>query len=801
MPASLLCNSSNIFQQIFQNDRLQKDININEEICKNRFVQTINLLNPTIDTHGPAKSVRYRHFTNYYLNFDYVMCVFCPIWPPQAADWPVRNRHHGWPDQPTINLVVSGACHVVGAVHPRCRDDQRESRYQWRLSFSRAEVTLLNSWTPVQQIVYHMLRISLKREVFSKINCKEKVKFSNYHLKTEMLWACEQNPPTCWSEESSIVKLCSRLLFTLSDCVAERHCQHYFISSCNLLDCFVEDGSWMICNSLRTLADESVLLSWFVENYIRRCAQRAQVPVLFEHYCSIDEVEKTMNAITDWKFSRLSKGMYIDYGNVEGSIICTDLLYGRDAKETLMIMKELQHCDLRVRDYFVALVSLRVAYTTSIHSLTVDLLEVLWTIFLPCDLAIFDIPVSGLVSARELFIRKAIKLVALSNVLHNRIVMIQNEMAKAYLHHSLTCEQDSTYPQESCCCLIHVLLGALYYKSGQYRAAITNCKQVVNQPAYDDCGICYLDAEQLPQIDTSVDSVFGLILFYQYIRQTALNSDVQRQQDRKPVVIAELLAQYLYSKCLTGTDEKRLQMIRYRRHLSCTKQPMLTDVILFKSAETQLSEYIEIPVAADGTNDADNNASSSMDISLLVTLLEQVALEKLINFRQVIVREVHCGQFPVVNEFELLYIYRRGMFQTCLRMCRNHINTILNSGVEHQTLSLLSPAYLSLFDGELLSLFGIIRILYPSWISMMHMTSVSLHISVLTVLLYLMLQCQKKLHSDSVCDSLALIRYAHDTVFGNKDRQNCLNRLILKLIYRTSKLYIDDYDVFLTSIC
>ena len=190
-----------------------------------------------------------------------------------------------------------------------------------------------------------------------------------------------------------------------------------------------------------------------------------------------------------------------------------------------------------------------------------------------------------------------------------------------------------------------------------------------------------------------------------------------------------------------------------------------------------------------------------MDISLLVTLLEQVALEKLINFRQVIVREVHCGQFPVVNEFELLYIYRRGMFQTCLRMCRNHINTILNSGVEHQTLSLLSAAYLSLFDGELLSLFGIIRILYPSWISMMHMTSVSLHISVLTVLLYLMLQCQKKLHSDSVCDSLALIRYAHDTVFGNKDRQNCLNRLILKLIYRTSKLYIDDYDVFLTSIC
>jgi len=59
------------------------------------------------------------------------MSVYCPTWPPQAADWPIIIRHHGWPDQPTINLVVSGGCHVVGAVHPNCRDDHWESKYQW----------------------------------------------------------------------------------------------------------------------------------------------------------------------------------------------------------------------------------------------------------------------------------------------------------------------------------------------------------------------------------------------------------------------------------------------------------------------------------------------------------------------------------------------------------------------------------------------------------------------------------------------------------------------------------------------
>jgi len=784
MCETLLCNTSNISQQM-QRCYIR-------EICNNLMVQAtdLDLFNTNIDSHGPAKSIRYmRHFTDFRSNFDYVLSVFCPIWPPQAADWPTRNRHHGWPDQPTINLVVSGACHVVGAVHPSCRDDHWESRYQWRLSFSRAEVTLLNSWTPVQQIVYHMLRIILKREIFSKINEKEKLKFSNYQLKTEMLWACEQNPPTCWSEESSLVKLCSRLLLKLFDCIAERHCQHYFISSCNLLDDFVEGDSWMICNSLRTLADESALLSWFVENYVRECAQRAGVPASFEHYCFIDEVEKTTNAIVRWQLSRVSHEMYNEYCDLEITILCINLFYCRDAKLTQVITKAQQHCDSRVRDYFVALVSLRVAYTMSIHSLTADLLEVLWINFRPFNLAVYGTASSGLVSARQMSIRKAIKLVALSNVRHNALDMLHNEMAKAYLHQSLTYEQDSTYLQESCC-LIRVLLGALFYKSGQYREAIANFKQVANQPPYDDCGLCYLKAEQLPQIDTNVDSVFGLILFYQYVHQTALNPNVQWQQDSKPVVTAELLAQYLYSICLTSRprDEKCLRMTRYRHHLSCTRQPMLTDVLLFKSVETQLSEYTEIQVAADGTNDVDNNYSSSMDTSLLVTSLELVALEKLINFRQVIVRELHSDQFSVVNEFELLYMYRRGEFPTCLRMCRNHINTILNSEVEHQTLCLSSPVYLSLFDGELLSLFGMMLILYPSWILLCIQSPKAPRISVLTVLLYLMIQCQKILHSDSICDSLSSIRYAHDTVFHNDDRR-CFDRLILKMMYRTSKLY------------
>jgi len=82
---------------------------------------------------------------------DFVRCMHCPVWPPQAAEWPQRPRYRGWPDSATVDLVVSQGCDVVPVSHPCYRDDTD----QWRLSFSRAEVILLNSWTPLQQIVYH----------------------------------------------------------------------------------------------------------------------------------------------------------------------------------------------------------------------------------------------------------------------------------------------------------------------------------------------------------------------------------------------------------------------------------------------------------------------------------------------------------------------------------------------------------------------------------------------------------------------------------------------------------------------
>ena len=96
------------------------------------------------------------------ISMDVVPCIRCLSWPPQSADWPSRHREYGWPDSATVDCVVSDGCDVVCVAHRRCRRDEWMNTHQHRLSFSRAEIVLLNSWMPEQQIIYHMLRVFAK---------------------------------------------------------------------------------------------------------------------------------------------------------------------------------------------------------------------------------------------------------------------------------------------------------------------------------------------------------------------------------------------------------------------------------------------------------------------------------------------------------------------------------------------------------------------------------------------------------------------------------------------------------------
>jgi len=139
--------------------------------------------------HGPAVITEYMNVSLFPV--DFVLCHRCLLsWPPQAADWPTRHRNYAWADSATLDRVVSNGCDVVPVAHRRCRQHEWMGKLQYRLSFSRTEIVLINSWMPVQQIVYHMLRYFIKTERLT--DCADNSgadTLSNYHIKTMMLWA------------------------------------------------------------------------------------------------------------------------------------------------------------------------------------------------------------------------------------------------------------------------------------------------------------------------------------------------------------------------------------------------------------------------------------------------------------------------------------------------------------------------------------------------------------------------------------------------------------------------------------
>src|SRR6218665_3908627 len=213
-------------------------------------------------TSGPAIKTPY-NFASGPEN-DVVFCMFCPQWPRDAQTWPLRPRRNGWPTTETISEVVRNGCHVVYAQHRACRDDI----LQWRLSFSVAEVILLQSWTKTQQIVYHLLRFFAKRELIQKDCPKEDEVLCPYHLKTLMLWTCEEMPSEWW-DYSYVVAICCKLLSILSDWLKRRHCPNYFIPEANLFH--QSSTAARLHQTERRVNDflnPDILSRWFVGSYI-----------------------------------------------------------------------------------------------------------------------------------------------------------------------------------------------------------------------------------------------------------------------------------------------------------------------------------------------------------------------------------------------------------------------------------------------------------------------------------------------------------------------------------------------------
>ena len=603
------------------------------------------------ERHGPAIVDRWlgttkpfcRRLAGSRFSRDTVCCVRCLSWPLQAADWPIRQRQYGWPDSATVDHIVSYGCDVVQVAHRLCRPDKWMLRAQWRLSFSRAEVVLLNSWMPVQQIIYHMLRVFVKVERLTDgAKNSDAATLSNYNIKTLMLWACELKPIIWWTDDLSLVGICVELLYDLAVWLTEARCPSYFIKNCNLVD-----SSFNLVNIRNQLMSitRSWLSSWFVNNYIRRCSQLCPhiVSRLFKDIsASPVKLQNAILAIVDWKlqnwhtlkdrwymfavFAYIMSYFVTHFGLTVWSIDC--------------LSTELRKISTCLHDVSLSVVFLHAACRTTRIGLDDEMMDVL------------SVVLGQLVGPRRysnrrssvLFLSKAANLMKAVDDRHksrSTAQLIEIELSKVYLHRALSCEDSES---DSVYCLANVYLAILYYTTGQYQMAIDHCTQVIKPRDHSQCSSHVVQGELLPKTDDDIDIALGLAVFYQHVRTAALN---QRQQTYVTVFTTELFAHYLHIKCLSVTKCQQLSDTTYSQSSTCevqlmyitdTQQLFITDVLLWKFVNGFYGHtFVSMQQTISGQYPT--KYPSELNTSNLVELLHTSAVEHLTTFRQIEAQE------------------------------------------------------------------------------------------------------------------------------------------------------------------
>jgi len=691
---------------------------------------------PMTELHGPARILC---FLERELSFDFVICVRCLLWPTQAADWPARHRNYGWPDSATLDRVVGIGCDIVGVAHHLCRQDQWKNRHQCRLSFSRAEIILINTWMPIQQIVYHMLRIFVKTEqlIDTSDNAGTKM-LCNYHVKTLMLWACELKPETWWIDDMNVVSICAKLLHSWADWLQNKSCPHYFVKNCNLFETALDLE--IIASQLMSIS-ESWLSAWFVNNYLRKCARLCPGTVsrLFDDVSTSLKLQKAVSALVDWRMENTPKELWqvCDFAEFQIAVFVSKTAI--NTRSCDLWIHQLNKLNLHIYVYFTAIAFLHVARRYANECFNEELVDVLATLV-------------GQFIGKQRYFHQLGSVLSLSqaanlmkvvvNNSRNAVQLIETELSKAYLFRALRCkdsESDSIY------CLANVYLAVLYYTTGHYQKAIDHCTMVTRSQDHSQCSSHVVQGELMPKIDDDIDSVLGLAVFYQYVRTAALNQ--QQQTKHVSVFSTELFAHYLHIRCqsvvkcrqftqMSSADEVQ----RYKKCFSESSQTFVTGVIAFDSVRR--AKYSANSAKPASSRERTKPVTSGqLDTSELAELLQKSAVEHLTILRQLEARQFGYEYTIVTTDFEALYAYKRGDYQRCLQLSTQNVHTLIAGDVmpcvlaHSEFIQLVDDAYLVCLTGLRLLVDPLCRK------DIRHVL-----ISQLSLSLYLMTQCQMKLH-------------------------------------------------------
>jgi len=683
---------------------------------------------------------------------------------------------------------------VVGAAHRQCRQHEWMGKVQHRLSFSRAEIVLINSWMPVQQIVYHVLRYFIKTERLT--DCADTSgagTLSNYHIKTLMLWACDLKPTSWWTDDDvNLVRMCVQLLHILAEWLTNAQCQHYFINNCNLID-----NAFNVTNIVSNIGtqlvsiDETCLSTWFVENYIRKCLQLTPdyISRLFDDFSMRMELDaglqnalfNAVSAVRIWRQNNsiLDSWHVLNFEEYQIPAIVNVCLVS--ARSCVCCKTNFAQIDSRLSIYFTAVVFLHVACKSLRHGLSDELMGILATMR-----GQFICKRRNANNTSRLLLGKAVKLMkCVENKCLSTMSLIEIELSKAYLYRALR-HKDSD--SDSIYCLANVYLAVLYYITGQYQTAIDHCTLVTKSQDHSQCSSHVVQGEILPKMDDGIDNMLGLAELYQHVRTAALKQ--KRKTQLVSVLTTELFAYDLHIKCLSVTKCHQLmqssstdELKRYGVCISDTQQLFIGDVLLFLSVRRSLGLKFRRNVILLQPQHTSMNANE-YNTSDLVELLQKSAVEHLTMFRQLEARDFGSVATIVTTDFEALYAYKLGDYQRCLQLSTQNVHTLLYA--VRMSIVPTFPEFIQSLDDDIISLIALTLIVDPKCRDINTFYNC---ITQLTLSLYLMTRCQLKLrHSlTSVTQTLDCIKVAQRKLPAH----NFLDQWTLNLIERSAVAYVN----------
>ena len=190
---------------------------------------------------------------------------------------------------------------------------------------------------------------------------------SNYHIKTPMLWACEQKPRSWWTDNYSFTAICADLLHILSQWLYQGYCPHYFMSYCNLFD-LCDGANQIIAAERLSNISHGQLVKWFRGSYLQKCCQRCPSTVLrlFDDISTSEKLWTATSTVVQWRLANVPLDSLIHFQSAQFAVLLAISTVSVTVRSYFLWMKELTKLDLRLHVYFISVVCLHVALKLSV---------------------------------------------------------------------------------------------------------------------------------------------------------------------------------------------------------------------------------------------------------------------------------------------------------------------------------------------------------------------------------------------------------------------------------------------------